>query len=85
MSIKILQSKILHIEGVVEGVLNRVIWRQRSSLLKVEIFSFLLKKSLLLQENYENGYKIMCLNAHDWQLDVKNVQEFLKQSRYWGS
>jgi hypothetical protein len=29
--------------------------------------------------------KIMCLNAVDQQLDVKNIQEFLKQSRYWGA
>jgi hypothetical protein len=26
--------------------------------------------------------KIMCLNAVDRQLDVKNIQEFLKHSRY---
>jgi len=27
----------------------------------------------------------MCLKADDWQVDVKNFQEFLKQSRYWGA
>jgi hypothetical protein len=55
-----------------------------SSLLKAGILSFLLKNSRLLKENYENGYKIMCLNADDWKLGVKNFQEFLKKSRYWG-
>jgi hypothetical protein len=67
------------------GALNRAMWWNMSSLLKTEIFSFLLKNSLLLKENYENGYKIMCLKADDWQVDVKNFQEFLKQSRYWGA
>jgi hypothetical protein len=46
---------------------------------------FSLEEQSPFTENYENGCKIMCLNADDWQLDVKNVQEFLKQNRYWGS